>query len=202
MNWQARSGWIYQGTAWGDVQQKADANAIAVVYVDPRSANAAETVGAIRLDGATPGIYVAHNWWPNTSTVVFATMASNYVEDLLQPDEPVMFDLEPVMTVYAMHLAAEWRKRRQQRPTAVTVAPFQGAYVPVAALVSRGIHVYVQCYYGDTLPDGRLRPADPAAVCLEMAREGNPAFVHPFYDGAALPSDARDGCVFTLERLP
>jgi hypothetical protein len=29
-----------------------------------------------------------------------------------------------------------------------------------------------------------------------------PNMLHPFYDGARLPADARDGCVFTAERIP
>ena len=52
-----------------------------------------------------------------------------------------------------------------------------------------GLHWYPQMYYGD------MSPADPAAVMLEVTRIYPPEMVHPFYDGACVPADARDGCV-------
>jgi hypothetical protein len=47
-----------------------------------------------------------------------------------------------------------------------------------------------------------MSPADPAAVVLEAARIFTPNAVHPFYDGAHLPPDARDGCVYLMDRIP
>ncbi len=54
---------------------------------------------------------------------------------------------------------------------------------------------FVQLYYGD------MR-ACAAEALLEAALDYEPAQVYPFYDGAALPSDSHEGCIFTLERLP
>lgn len=90
-----------------------------------------------------------------------------------------------------------YRSYLPSRPTAVTVAPFQAPVLPIATFVDAGFHCYPQLYYGG------MEAADGAAVALELARAGFPADrIHPFYDGAALPEDARDGAVFTMERLP
>jgi hypothetical protein len=83
---------------------------------------------------------------------------------------------------------------------AYTNEPFKdGTIVPIAALTAdpaHPVHWYPQLYHGD------MSPADPAAVVLEASRWYNSNCVHPFYDGAHLPGDSRDGCIFHQGRLP
>lgn len=206
MNWDARSAWVYEGTIPDPA--KAARHGIEVVYVDPRSANAAAAISTLRAAGLTPGIYTSPNWEDALGGAAFADWTNGVLNSLLHrvgaaEAPPYMADLEGRDVAWQTAFLDRYRQHQPGRPSSATVAPFQGGYVPTAHLAARGFHLYPQLYYGDPLPDGRLPSADPAGVLLEMARQGFPAaMLHPFYDGAALPSDARDGCVFTLERIP
>jgi hypothetical protein len=53
-----------------------------------------------------------------------------------------------------------------------------------------------------------MSPVDLASTMMQTARIYPPGMVHPFYAGERLPPDedvpydTKDGCVFTLERVP
>lgn len=205
MNWLARTAWIYENTVPDYPTMRA--HGIEGLYVDPRSANAAAVIAGLRANGfLVAGIYVATSWMSGCSPDAFAAAAAQYAHQLVpqayplatqQEGAPVMLDLEGVTPAWATAAIRSWRKLRPRQETAYTNAPFQGGNVPTMEIVHADLHVYVQLYYGD------MRPADPAAALLELARQGvPPQRLHGFYDGACLPSDARDGCVYTLERIP
>lgn len=200
MNWSALAAWLYESDTpdYG----KLAAHAIEVVYVDPRSGNAAAVIADLRAHAVAPGIYTAPSWHPSMDGPMFALWTSQQLNALLPragaPEaSPFMADLEGVDVSWQTAFLASYRSYEPARPSSATVAPFQGGLVATGRLAVAGFHLYPQLYYGD------MTPADPAGVLLELARQGFPADrLHPFYDGARLPSDARDGCVFTAERLP
>lgn len=170
-----------------------------LIYLDPRSINAAEVIQKLHANGKRYGIYYSPGWdsWPGP--LAAARTASKHLSrlGLNGSDQPIMFDLETTNVAWVRRFLAAWRTLRPFRKTAYTNAPFQGGYVPSLALRLARVDVYIQTYYGD------MRPADGAAALLEIARQGTPpARLFPFYDGAHIPADARDGCVFTLERIP
>lgn len=199
MNWGDLSAWVYQDSIPDTA--KAKAHGIAAVFIDPRSSNAEAQIAAIRAAGLTPGIYTSLSWGPPDPTS-FAKWTSDALNHFLPRNgapvaAPYMADLETTDVRWVETFLSTYRKYQPQRPSAYTNAPFQGGYVPAAALVAARFEVFIQVYYGD------MSAADGSAALLEQARHGVPAAnLHPFYDGAALPRDARDGCVFTLERLP
>jgi hypothetical protein len=200
MDWNARSAWIYENTA-PDLA-KAAANKITLIYIDPRSYNAATVIAMCRVTGIDAGIYAVPNWRPEMTGPEFADWVNGLLQDLLPKTAanveaaPFMADLEGVTTAWMRAFIRRYRQHQPSRPTSITVAPFQGGLIPTDAIQKAGMHLYPQLYYGP------MTPADPSAVLLEMARQGMPAnMLHPFYDGAAIPSDARDGAIFTLERI-
>ena len=199
------SGWIYQGTGWGEISGKVAAHGIDTVYVDPRSQNAPQVVADAGLRAA---VYVVAGW---PQVPVDAPQAAVWVSDQLErliprgerPRAlPAMVEFEGTTPSWQAAFLHEYRKYQPRRPSSAAVGALQGGNVAAGAFMVAGFDLYVETYYGDTLPDGRLRPADAAACVLEQARAADPHRVHPFYDGAALPADHRDGCVFTIERLP
>lgn len=203
MDWTQLAAWIYRDSTID--LAKIRAHKIGTVYVDPRSSNAATVCGALRFEGVTPGLYYSPGWFAGPTPQQHAQKLSDYVQKagIISGGEPVMVDLELLSPPWVRTFLTSLHAHLPRRPLAYTNCPFQNeTVVPVATLAGFGMHWYPQLYYGDTLPDGRLRPADAAAVIAEVARIYPPELVHPFYDGAALPADARDGCVFTLERLP
>jgi hypothetical protein len=197
MDWNALGAWLYEDSVPNFA--KLGAHKIKVVYIDPRSGNAAATCSSLRANGFTPGIYYVPQWFPGPTPQEHAKKVSDYVQvqKLVQTGEPVMLDLEALSTIWVTAFLKSYRQHLPTRPTAYTNAPFQNeTVVPVDVLQQYGLHWYPQMYYGD------MSPADPAAVMLEVTRIYPPEMVHPFYDGACIPADARDGCVFTCERIP
>lgn len=205
MNWRSLAAWL-ELDADADLT-KCARYGITLVYVDPRSGNAAAQVAKLREGGFNAGIYAAANWRPELDGAGFAEYVSLFVKALIPqafplPSQsagaPVMLDLEAVSIAWTSACLARWRQLRPIRETAYTNEPFKDpSVVPFADLEAAGLHWYAQTYYGS------MTPADAAAVMLEPARWGFPADrLHPFYDGARLPGDHRDGCVFTLSRLP
>jgi hypothetical protein len=198
VDWTKLGAWVYENNPV-DLAKIAKYK-IGTVYVDPRSGNAATVTAQLRAAGVTPGIYFDPHWdGGNMTPQQHAGVISNYVQHtgLIEPGEPVMLDMEALSIPWVANFLEEYRDHLPERPTAYTNAPFQNqTVVPVNALKTYGLHWYPQTYYGD------MSPADTAAVMLEVARIYPPDMVHPFYDGAHLPADARDGAVFTLERLP
>lgn len=200
MNWSALAAWLYENDQL-DVA-KAKAHGIEVIYIDPRSSNAAEVIAAIRAAGLTPGAYFATSWWENATPAVFAQHVSDLLNATLPRGSaaeapPAMLDLEAVAYDWAQLAVQSYRTHQPARPTAYTNEPFKdGSVVPLAALMKANLHWYVQLY-----ADG-MEPVNAARAMLQTCRLYPPMQVHPFYDGAALPSDAQDGCVFTLERIP
>jgi hypothetical protein len=206
MDWNRLAAWLDKDDT-PDYPKLAQHN-IGVVYIDPRSTNVRDVKGGCATHGIIAGIYIAADWMPSWTAAMYADWTSEQLNTFLprstHPEAPpCMLDIEkPRGTAWAETFIQAYRKHQPVRPTSYTNEPFQGGLVPVGALALAKMHWYPQMYYGDTLPDGRLRPADAAAVMLEAAREYPAEMVHPFYDGKQLPGDARDGCVFTLGRIP
>jgi hypothetical protein len=201
VNWDARAAWIYEDTGFSDVAPKLTEHQIGAVYVDPRSANIEALIADIRSHGLVPGIYTDPSWMPQMNGVGFAQwtsyMLNKYLPRTSGEAPPYMADLEQMSLPWQRTFLAAYRLRQPRRPSSVTVAAFQGPVLALTTMRLLGFHLYPQLYYGD------MSSADAAAVVLELVRLGFPADrVHPFYDGVRLPSDARDGCVFTLERIP
>lgn len=197
MNWDTLGAWTDRG--W-----TLDAEGIA-----------AYNLGYVMLDGrddvrpvltslaghALGGCYFVCSW-PELPTDPAA--AAKWVSDRLNlllprqyPTEapPCMIEFEGRSSGWIESFTVPYRQHQPQRPTAAVVAAFQGGNVPTS-LLTRQFQLYVECYYGD------MSPADAAACVLEQARRLSAWTVRPMYDGANLPADHRDGCVFTLERLP
>lgn len=200
MNWSALAAWLYENDQL-DVA-KAKAHGIEVIYIDPRSTNAAQVAAAIRAAGLTPGAYFATSWWPHATPAEFAQSVSNLLNHVLPrvgtaEAPPCMLDLEAVTYTWCAAAIANYRRHQPLRPTAYTNEPFKdSSIVPIDALIKAKMHWYLQLYAGD------MTPVNEARATLQVCRIYPPSMVHPFYDGAALPSDAQDGCVFTLERIP
>ena len=202
MDWTAKAAWIYENGV-PDFNKLAE-HGIKVVYVDPRSANTAEVIKSITDNGLVAGIYTVPSWQPQMNGLGFAKWTSYLLNTFLPrangETPPYMADVEGDQlrnAEWVDSFLSTYRNYQPARPSSMTVEPFQGGYVPVKALVAARFHLYPQVYYGD------MSPADSAAVVLENVRSGMPAdSVHPFYDGAAIPRDARDGAIFTAERLP
>lgn len=202
MNWGARAAWVYENTM-PDVA-KAKQHSIEVVYIDPRSTNAKAAIASIEGAGLLAGAYVASGWYGDAMDgVTFAGRASNLANAVIPrvgtaEAPPLMLDLEGRSQSWIAHALVEYRRHQPARPTAVTTEPFKdGTVLPMQGFRDAKVHWYPQLYHGD------MSPADHAAVVLDAARWlGDATLVHPFYDGAALPGDARDGAVFTLERIP
>lgn len=193
----AKSAWIYQNT---DPDLAAiSKHGVDMIWLDPRSTNAAQVIQKLHSAGVSYGLYYAPSWdnWPSPRAT--AKIASAHLKrlGLNSRTQPIMFDLETQDVAWVRKFLLAWRVLRPTRSTAYTNAPFQGGYVPSLALKLARVQVYPQVYYGD------MRSADGAAVVLELIRQGTPAsMIHPFYDGAAIPADSRDGAIFTLERVP
>jgi hypothetical protein len=197
MDWNARSAWIYQNDP--PDYPKLIRYGVSVVYVDPRSGNAKGVIDEMRGHGIVPGIYFDPHWNESLTPKQQAKVISDYVQiaKLIRLGEPVMLDIELLPIPWVEEFVKSYRSYLPSRPTAVTVASFQAPVIPISAFLSAGFEIYVQLYYGD------MSPADGSASCLELVRAGYPpSKVHPFYDGKRFPSDARDGAIFTMERLP
>ena len=200
MNWNALAAWLYLNDEvdWA----KADRYGVQVIYFDPRSGNAPHVRDEILAHGRLPGIYTVPNWCPGLSGSQFALWTSQQLQRLLPRTgaeaPPYMADLEAVSIDWQRAFLQTYRSYQPRRPSSYTNEPFKdGTVVPVPELAAAGFHWYPQTYCGD------MHAADAAAVVLEVARWGFPADrIHPFYAGERLPADHRDGCVFTLERLP
>jgi hypothetical protein len=201
VDWTALAAWIYLDSTvdWA----KVDRYKISTVYIDPRSGNASEVRDDIRAHGKQCGAYTVAAWKPDLGGAAFSVWTSQRLQALLPRQAgseaaPYMADLEAVSQQYQRDFLTDYRRRQPARPSSYTNEPWKdGTVVPIPELVKSGFHWYPQLYYGG------MSPADGAGVVLEVCRWGFPADrVHPFYDGARLPLDRRDGCVFTLERLP
>jgi hypothetical protein len=198
MNWNAKSAWIYEETM-PDIA-KARKYGIEVIYVDLRSSNAKSVIERVQGAGLIAGAYFAPDWMPSVSANGFADWVSQQLNTLLPKKleaPPCMLDLE-VPTQFAVDVITRYRSHQPNRPTSYTNAPFQGNLVPISTIAKWGLHMYVQLYYGG------MQAADASAALMEQVRRGGmlSQAIHPFYDGAAYAKDQRDGCYFTLERLP
>lgn len=200
MNWYDMAAWLDQD--WDPNIDQIIAHKIKTVYVDPRAENAMEAILTLKGHGIVPGLYAVAGWQDTGNTPAeFAKWCSLQLNHFLPrgtaPEAPpFMVDIEqPHTTQYTTSFLNAYRTYQPHRPSSYTCEPFQGGLVPCSMLLGLGFHWYPQCYYGN------MDPADIGAVVLEAVREFPAQKVHPFYDGARLPSDARDGCVFTLGRL-
>lgn len=201
MNWNSRAAWIYKDTMPN--LSTASKYGIRVIYADPTSSNILDVFNFLRTNNILPGAYFASSWVPEEQTgIQFADWVSNTLNKVLPrgtlPEAPpCMLDLERPDRNWAIECIKHYRTHQPSRPTSYTNAPFQGGYVPTSDLKTCNMHLYIQLYYGD------MSPADQSAAILEQIRQGMPSnMVHPFYDGARYTADARDGCYFTLERMP
>ncbi|MDE2103112.1 MAG: hypothetical protein KGL39_38055 [Patescibacteria group bacterium] len=199
-DWNTKVAWTYENwQATADQIAKIKQHRITLIYLDPRAQYVAANIHALHIAGIGYGIYFDPSWFNWPSPLATARMASNYLSNLglNSSDIPIMFDLETPDKSWVRKFTAAWRVLRPLRATSYTQQPFQGDYIPALTLRLARIRLYLQLYYGD------MRPAAAAAVVQEQERRGMPpSMVHPFYDGAAIPSDARDGAIFTLERIP
>jgi hypothetical protein len=192
--------WVRPGDKNDYVKLKADK--ITTVYVDPRAGDAKAECDDIRGHGLTPGIYYDPHWFgPTMLDQVKQVSRFVQVDQILHAGEPVMLDIEEEPFDWTATFIRMYREFLPSRPTSVTVGPGQdSSVVPVATLVRYGMHLYMQLYHGD------MSPAPAAEVwpaCDDLEAKGLPRdMLHPFYDGAAVPWDYRDGCVFVEERLP
>jgi hypothetical protein len=175
---------------------------IGQVFIDPRSTNAVEVIASLRQYGVTPGIYECPGWYNNPTPTQFVAQvtahANELIPRLIASAPPLMLDLEGVSKQWIASAVTLYRKSQPRRPTSFTTEPWQdGTVVPIKELVAAKMDWYVQLYRGD------MSPVDAAAAVLEVCRWGYPpSMIHPFYDGANLPLDHRDGCIFVMERLP
>ena len=198
MDWSRLTAWLDEGSTvdWAKVSKCG----IGTIYVDPRSANAVQVIADIQAHGVLAGAYTATSWEPSLSGADFADYTSGLLQKFLPRKTaeapPYMADLEAVSVEWQTEFVARYRQHQPARPSSFTTEPWKdGTVVPLPALEQAGFHWYPQLYHGD------MSPADPAAVVANACRWYTPQLVHPFYDGAVLPGDHRDGCVFTLERL-
>lgn len=202
MDWNRLAAWIYLSSTvdW----TKAYAYDVGVIYVDPRSPNAAAVIADIRSHGCSPGIYTVPSWAPTLGGSDFAIYTSDLLNKFLPRGAlaeapPYMADLEARSVTWQQSFLTTYRSYQPARPSSYTNEPFKnGSVVPIPDLKTAKFHWYPQTYYGD------MSAADAAAVMLDLCRWGyEPSMIHPFYAGERFPwEDHRDGCVFTLERLP
>ena len=196
MDWAKLGVWVDKGVnvKWA----KLDAHNIKTVWFDPTDPGVQGPIADARTKGFQVGIYMDPHLYDSPTAAGFAALVSADIARLIPGrGNPVMVDLELLPLDWQAAFVTAYRALRPQRETSVTVAPFQAPVLAVKAFADAGFHIYPQLYGGE------MEPFDGAAVVLELARAGFPADrVHPFYDGARLPSDARDGAVFTMERLP
>lgn len=199
MDFMTKAAWVYANEQ-PDVA-KAQRYGINVIYIDPRSGNHVAEIAAFRGAGILVGAYFASSWFGTTGTA-FADQASKILNTVLPkgtlPEAPpCMLDLEECPVQWVTDCLVRYRQHQPNRPTSLTDEPFQGGVLPWDEIRNAGLHYYPQLYHGD------MSPADGPAVVLEAARYlGDPNRVHPFYAGERWGSDQRDGCYFTLERLP
>jgi hypothetical protein len=200
VNWNARAAWINEGQGL-DVD-RAHKYGLTILYVSARGATK-QLIADIQAAGLIAGLYADPSWTPGITAPVFAKQASDWLQTFVPrpwPNEapPFMADIEVHDPAYVTAFLAEYRRWQPARPSSITVEPFQGGLVPTDEIAARGFHLYPQTFYGD------MSPADEAGVLLELTRQGFPAAaLHPMYAGERFPArDARDGCVFTIERLP
>lgn len=200
MNWSGKAAWIYED-ATPDLVAKAQRYGLKVVYLDVRRTGHAASIAALRNAGIVAGAYFASSWFA-TSAVAFADEVNVILNGALPKGTaaeapPCMLDLEECPVQWVNDCLVRYREHQPKRPTALTDEPFQGGVLPWPEIRAAGMHYYPQLYHGD------MSPADGAAVVLEACRYlGDPNKVHPFYDGEHWGSDQRDGCYFTLERMP
>jgi hypothetical protein len=215
-DWNAKAVWVAQTNSGYD-RQKLYQKGITTIYYSPLDPGAAAHIAAVRNEGRMPGLYTDPHWYglaPDGNTVKYRQQIDADVARLLHAGEPLMIDLEFVSMSYTTKLFLGSPSGRglcssipytpnptptqPNRPISYTNMPFQnGTVVPIPDLIKAGVHWYPQLYYGS------MAPADAAAVCLELPRWNFPAVkTHPFYDGALIASDQRDGAYFTAERLP
>lgn len=196
--WDGRSAFLYlNGVA--DLS-KIERYRLDTILIDLRSENAAAVITLLRSRGIRPGAYFANSWYPQASPSLFASWCSTQLNAFLPRTNgdapPVMLDLETHDVIWAVACIQAYRRYQPRRPTAYTNEPFQGPLVPVDALRVANMPHFPQLYYGD------MRQADPAAVMREAITYYSAAKVHPLYDGERFAEDQRDGCYFTLERMP
>jgi hypothetical protein len=212
-----RSTWIGR-TDSGIVRQRLYDRGITGLGLSLLDPGASTWAKAIRNEPGCPFFYYDPHW-DNLAGDGSALKARQRIDALLlavgaKPAEPLMLDLEQCSKDYVTRLLlgstsgrgltsgalykANPTASQPGRPIGYTNEPFKdGTVVPVDVLEGAGCHWFPQLYYGD------MSPADGAAVALEVARWGFPADrVHPFYDGARVASDQRDGCYFVAERIP
>lgn len=197
MNWSAVSAWLDENTV-PDLS-KISRHQIEVLYIDPRASN----VAAVKkmCTSTLVGAYVAASWY-GSDPVAAANLASKQVQAYFPKvgaeAPPAMLDLEDRTLAWKATFIRQYRRHQPARPTAYTDAPFKSGEAPISVLGQESMPVFVQLYQGD------MSPVDASAAILDVCRAGMPALmVHPFYDGAVpVNYGARDGCFFTLGRLP
>jgi len=199
VNWMTRAAWVNPGSGIDWV--KVAAHNIGQLYVAANAGNAPELIRECRArkPSMPVGIFEDPHWYPATGGTPngFAEKVSADIERLIPGrGNPVMVDLELLAFGWQQTFVTAYRALHPQRETSVTVAPFQAPVLALPSFAQHGFHVYAQTYYGD------MSPADGPAVMQELARCFPPDRLHPFYAGERFPSDARDGAVFTLDRLP
>lgn len=207
-----RGAWLYENDPL-DLAKIAK-YAIEVLYVDPRSGNAADNIKQLRDAGVIPGIYFDPHNFDRPTILAQAQTISDFVQKgqlnadgtytkLLQIGEPVMVDLEQLPQAWLSEFIHWYRSYLPSRPTSVTLGPGQdSSIVPVAAFVAAGIHLVVQLYEGTLMtpaPASKVWATNESLVAAGYPR----SLIHPFYDGKAFPWNATsDGTIFTSERLP
>lgn len=225
-DWRSRLTWIGR-TDSGVVRQRLYDRGISGLGYSPLDPGAKVHMDAVRSEGKQPFLYSDPHWYGlagDGSALKYRQQLDADCARLLKPGEMLMVDLEQVSAEYVKRLLNGALGNRglvgsnnpssptgtqAGRPLAYTNEPFKdGTVVPLADIAIAGLHFFPQLYYGD------MSPADTGAVVLDLARwiesdisatpkgELPAAIVHPFYDGARIATDQRDGAYFTAERIP
>ena len=196
----ARAAWIYINTVMtDDLVAKARKYGIKVIYIDVRRTDAKNVISFLTARGFIVGAYFASSW-TEAGGAAFADYISAELNALMPRTSgvhPCMLDFEEKPIAWVDAALVRYRQHQPGRPTSLTDEPFQGGVLDWNQIKTAGMPYYPQVYHGD------MSLADAAAVVLEAARYyGDPKMVHPFYSGEHFGTDQRDGCYFTLERMP
>lgn len=200
MDFAARAAWIYEN-ATPDLA-KIHRHEIKVIYIDPRSLNAAAVISLMRYAGVVVGAYFADSWHEEMTSTEWAAWASKLLNQVLprvgtSEAPPCMLDLETHDIARASNIISAYKSHQPARPTSYSNGAFQAPNAPWSMLHKYNMPYYVQLYNGD------MSPADAARASIEVCRYHSSAkLVFPFYDGARWGTDQVEGCYFTLERMP
>lgn len=196
--------WTVMGVWWDRDNLdtgKLDAFKAHYVYVDSHTPDAASKCSAIRDIARTPGLYFDPHWVGLLDPKIQAKRCYDEAMACLHPGEPIMLDVEQLTLAWTTAFIRAIRQHMPYRPISLTFGPGQDtSVIPASYMKHLGLHAYIQLY-DDKMNDAPAKQVWPAKRDLEI--HGLPVeMIHPVYEGAGVPWDATDGCIFTLSDLP